>query len=145
MAAVVVGALLLLSLVGCPAEPVACDAESGSGATDTAAPALCPHVTGNDCDSDGFTVPDDCYDHDPAIHPGARDDYVRGDTGVDSDCNGVDGPFENHVGEWFHLQVIPDIDGDRIRDFMATFYDGSVTQIRSLLVYEKFTTAYKRK
>ena len=44
-------------------------------------------VTAIDDDGDGFAVPADCNDGNPAIHPGALD--VEGN-GVDENCDGAD-------------------------------------------------------
>ena len=44
-------------------------------------------VTAVDDDSDGFAVPADCNDGNPAIHPGALD--VEGN-GIDENCDGAD-------------------------------------------------------
>ena len=41
----------------------------------------------NDVDRDGYSVPSDCNDNDPSIHPGAAE--TKHD-GIDQDCNGYD-------------------------------------------------------
>jgi subtilisin family serine protease len=45
------------------------------------------HATGGDLDGDGFTVPADCDDSNPNIHPGALE--IKHDD-IDQDCNGYD-------------------------------------------------------
>lgn len=41
----------------------------------------------DDQDNDGYAIPDDCYDSDPGMNPGATD--ICGD-GIDQDCSGAD-------------------------------------------------------
>jgi len=53
------------------------------------------YLSGIDLDGDGFPVPADCDDTDPAVHPGAVD--LPGDA-VDSDCDG--GPACAPSADW---------------------------------------------
>jgi hypothetical protein len=67
-----------------------------------------------DLDDDGYPVPADCNDANPAIHPGARD-VPR--NGVDEDCSGRDAPYKRVNA--------------RIFGFFTSFVSGA-TQIDSL-------------
>ena len=98
---------------------------------------MCPHEDGADCDGDGYTVPDDCYDHDPDIHPYAEDAGHRFSTepGVDEDCNGVDGPFTLTVGYGLHFQDVPGLDYDGAREFMSAYAEPVERNTRQASLY----------
>lgn len=117
-------ALLLPLLLACPQGQAECDSGAPAEPADSGAYTLCPHEDGADCDGDGYTVPEDCYDHDADIHPFAADSGRRSslDPGEDSDCNGVDGPFALTVAWGWHVQDVPDMDRDGIRDYVAAEY-----------------------
>jgi hypothetical protein len=94
-----------------------------------------------DADKDGFPSVDDCDDNDATVYPGAKDPV--GD-GVDTDCNGYDGPplpgieeiqvgnlvvtemlihslaVDDSVGEWFEVSNVSksgfDLNGLQIGD-----------------------------
>jgi hypothetical protein len=52
-------------------------------------------VQGVDADRDGSCTPDDCDDHNQAVHPGASD--PAGD-GIDQNCDGTDGTAQASPG-----------------------------------------------
>jgi subtilisin family serine protease len=56
-----------------------------------------------DDDADGWLYPEDCDDHDPAIHPGADERC----NGVDDDCDGLVDNDAIDATDWY-----PDADGD---------------------------------
>ena len=78
-------------------------------------------ATFNDLDRDGYGIAD-CDDEDASIHPGAQDPF--GD-GVDSDCDGSDGPLGAHaLGPWafgeFGVAIdVADIDGDGLDEVVS--------------------------
>lgn len=55
-----------------------------------------PTDPSGDQDGDGFPMREDCDDSSPSIHPGAADEV--GD-GIDSDCDGTDGPKAKEFAE----------------------------------------------
>jgi hypothetical protein len=57
----------------------------------------CEHFEG-DADRDGVSVPADCNDANPAIHPGAVD---IPDDGIDQDCSGADATNLDRDGDGF--------------------------------------------
>jgi hypothetical protein len=57
----------------------------------------CEHFEG-DADRDGVSVPADCNDTNPAIHPGAVD---IPDDGIDQDCSGADATNLDRDGDGF--------------------------------------------
>jgi hypothetical protein len=67
-------------------------------------------VVGEDGDSDGFEVPDDCDDNDATVNPNA--DEVC--DGIDNNCDGATDDAGEGVGAWY-----PDVDGDGYGDLNA--------------------------
>ena len=70
-------------------------------------------VWDDDWDKDGTLNADDCYPHDPAVHPGAEEicDYVDDDCDGEVDNNPTDG--DTYYG---------DADGDGFFDYFDTVY-----------------------
>jgi len=71
-------------------------------------------------DNDGFPVPEDCDDNNPAINPNATD---FPDNGIDEDCDGV----QVISGLQYFSGTIKDIDGDGIGKVAVTLTSGQST------------------
>ncbi|MEZ4320387.1 MAG: MopE-related protein [Myxococcota bacterium] len=88
-----------------------CDGFDGCfGTSDIDADGI-PDACDPDADGDGYSVPDDCDDRTPQIHPGAQD--VPND-GIDQDCDGFDGCFgtSDLDADGIPDSCDPDADGD---------------------------------
>ncbi|MCB9689681.1 MAG: endonuclease [Alphaproteobacteria bacterium] len=88
-----------------------CEANTAFGLGDLGTPGAANTSCGgggiNDLDGDGYVVPTDCDDTDPAVHPGAQEQC----NGIDDDCSGA--PGANEV----------DLNGDGLLDCLAAGQD----------------------
>ncbi len=123
---------VLLALAACePSDPAAdldrdgdgftpaegdCDDDESSahpGGTEIWYDGIDQDCDGNDSDQDldGYGVPDDCDDTDPAVHP----DALEVCNGIDDDCDlSTDGADAREASPWY-----PDLDGDGYGDTAA--------------------------